>query len=102
MTLPRRPIEPLEPPDDRFQHVLKDAHTRRRHRALSVLGVTAVFLTGLGGGMSLDNGVRSVPEGLVNLASQLQPGGDQPGATTSTEASRTPTGTSTPAQAKKT
>jgi hypothetical protein len=65
-----------------------------------MLGVTAVFLTGLGGGMSLDNGVRSVPDGLVNLASQLQPGGDGPTASTWTEASRTPNGTPTPVRKK--
>lgn len=100
MTLPRRTIHPLDPPDGRFEHVLADAHQRRRHRALSVLGVTAVFLAGLGGGMSLDSGVSGVPDGLVRFAGQFQPGDDQPATTTSTEASRTPTGTSSPARRK--
>lgn len=92
MTFSRRPIEPLDPPPDRFQHVLKDAEGRRHRRATSVLGITAVFLAGVGGGASLDDGVRSVPASLVTLAGNLTADTplDPSSAASTTAASRTP------------
>lgn len=56
--LPRRPIEPLSPPPGSFDAVLARARYRRHRRAGTVLTVSAVFLAGIVGGMSLDGGVR--------------------------------------------
>ena len=83
--LPRRAVEPLPPPPGRFDEVLGRAKQRRQRRALNVLGVVAVFLAGLGGGMSIDGGVTQVPQAILEIATEQVAGSD-----TSTAASKKP------------
>lgn len=87
--LPRRPIPPLDPRPGQFEAVLERAHARRHRRTLRVIGVAAVFLAGMTGGMSLDGGVRSVPQAVLDLARQSSPTSDTP-PQDSTAAGRTP------------
>lgn len=99
--LPRRPVEPLASPPGHFDEVMARARGRRHARAARVLTVVAVFLAGVGGGLSLDGGVRAVPEALVELATD----GDEPTADavsqeTATEASVTPEVTQKPTATK--
>lgn len=93
--LGRRPVEPLAPPPGQFDVVLSRATQRRHRRAARLLAVTAVFLAGLGGGMSVDGGVTAVPQALVDLTTD---GGTPPPAPieTSTAASDTPEVTTSP------
>lgn len=65
--LPRRPVEPLAPPPGQFDVVLSRANRRRQRHAAQLLTVLAVFLAGVGGGMSVDGGVRSVPQAIIDL-----------------------------------
>lgn len=64
---PRRPIEPLPPPSGSFDAVLGRARYRRHRRATTVLSVTAVFLAGIGGGMSIDGGVSGMRDTIAGV-----------------------------------
>lgn len=91
--LPRRPVEPLDPPPGRFDQVTATARRRRQHHALSVLGVVAVFLTGISVGSTLSLGTRvaGVPQAIVDLATNGGRAPDAPPPTsTATSASVTP------------
>ncbi len=68
--VPHRPVEPLDPPPGRFDQVTATARRRRQHHALSILGVAAVFLTGISVGSTLSLGTRvaGVPQAIVDLA----------------------------------
>lgn len=70
--LPRPVIEPLPPPPGQFDRVVARAQQRRQQRAVRAVGIAAVFLAGLGGGMSLDGRVAAVPKALVDLATNPQ------------------------------
>jgi len=86
--LPRRPIPPLDPRPGQFEEVLQRAHARRHRRTVRVIGVAAVFLAGMTGGMSLDGGVRSVPDAVLSIATGEFPTSEPP--QDSTAAGRTP------------
>ena len=94
-----RRVEPLAPPPGQFDLVLSRATQRRQRRAARLLGVTAVFLAGLGGGMSVDGGVTAVPSRLVEFATDGGTPTAQAGPVeTSTAASDTPDVTASPEQ----
>ena len=92
--MPRRSVESLPPPSGQFDLVVSRARQRRQHRATQVLAASAVFLAGVGGGMSIDGGVTSVPQALVRFATNdAKPPpapAPAPAETTTTSASSTP------------
>ena len=90
--IPRRQVEPLDSPSGQFDVVLGRARQRRQHRAAQVLTASAVFLAGVGGGMSIDGGVSSVPQALVRFATNdaQPPSAPAPAGSTATSASVTP------------
>jgi len=65
---PRRRIEPLPPPPDRFDTVFREATARRYHRAAAAVGITGVFLAGIFGGLAMGgpSGVRDSIVAAVN------------------------------------
>ncbi len=65
---PRRRIEPLTPPPDRFDSVFREATARRYHRAAAAVGITGVFLAGIFGGLAMGgpSGVRDSIVAAVN------------------------------------
>jgi hypothetical protein len=69
---PRRPIEPLPPPPGSFDAVLGRARYRRHRRATTVLSVTAVFLAGIGGGMSIGGGVSGVRDTIASVVNNSE------------------------------
>jgi hypothetical protein len=85
--IPKPPVEPLPPPPGSFERVVARARYRRHRRAGAVLGVTAVFLSGIAGGMSLDDGVSGVRERIVALTAD---GEESPSTRATTSAVVTP------------
>lgn len=82
---PRRRIEPLPPPPDRFDSVFREATARRYHRAAAAVGITGVFLAGILGGVAM-GGPSGVRTSVLNAAGL---GSASPSATT-TKDDRTP------------
>jgi hypothetical protein len=90
---PRRRIEPLPPPPDRFDSVFREATARRYHRAAAAVGVTGVFLAGIFGGLAMGgpSGVRtSIVDAANSLAHKTSPSATTTDGTT--PASQTPSG----------
>ena len=68
--MPRRRIEPLPPPPEAFETVLRRARARRTRRLSTVAAVTGVFLAGLWGGLAMAGGVAGVQDTVVGFANQ--------------------------------
>jgi hypothetical protein len=85
--LPRRPIDPLDPPPGSFDRVLSDARARRRRRGLVVSSSAAVLAVVASSAFVLGSslGVRDRLISTVSGASS-----DSPTVTSSTQASHTP------------
>lgn len=69
--LPRKRIDPLPPPPGQLDRVLGQARYRRHRRAMAILSVALVFVTGLGGGFALG---RDVPRDLIDAAGSFVDG----------------------------
>ena len=67
---PRRRPEPLPPPPEAFETVLRRARARRHRRLATVAAVTGVFLAGLWGGLAMAGGVAGVQHTVVGFANQ--------------------------------
>lgn len=89
---PRRRIEPLTPPPDRFDSVFRDATARRYHRAAAAVGITGVFLAGIFGGVAMGgpSGVRTTVLNAAGLGSPSPSASSSTG--TRTSASPIPSG----------
>jgi hypothetical protein len=72
---PRRRIEPLTTPPDRFDSVFREATARRYHRAAAAVGITGVFLAGIFGGVAMGgpSGVRTTVLNAAGLGESPSP-----------------------------